>query len=391
MEKKFVYLDHAAATPLEPRVLKAMTPYFKESFGNPSALYKAGITAEKALSAARSSVARNLGTQPDTIIFTSGGTESNNLALLGLARANARRGNHVVSIGIEHPAILEPLEQLRAEGFQVTFIPVSPEGIVDPAMVIAAFRHDTLLVTIMYANNEIGSVQPIAAIGREILKYRQQNNTAFPYFHTDACQAPNYLDLSVEKLHVDAMTLNGSKIYGPKGSGCLYLRRGIKIEPLLRGGGQEQGLRSGTENVPAIVGFAEALALADSLRVKESSRVVLLRQYFWDELKKALPSVLLNGPEFGEERLPNNLHILFARLESEQLLLYLDEAGIACSAASACASQSREASHVLTAIGMSDQAARQCIRFSLGRKTTKADIDYTIVQLVKIYRKIAQF
>ncbi len=391
MEKKSVYLDHAAATPLEPRVLKTMTPFFKESFGNPSAIYKLGISAKTAVETARKKVATILGTNPENIVFTSGGTEANNLAIRGTVRSQAAVGKHIVTLSIEHPSVLEPLREYYYEGFDITYVPVNEVGIVHPEAIITAITPATILVSVMYANNEIGSIQPIAEIGRAIQKYHQKNNTTFPYFHVDACQASNYLELNVEKLHVDMMTLNGSKVYGPKGSGCLYVRSGVILDALLAGGGQERNLRSGTENVPAIVGFAEALTLADSLRSKESGRVKMVTAYFWEELKKVLPSVLLNGPEIGDERLPNNLHILFPRLESDQLLLYLDQAGISCSAASACASQSREASHVLTAISMSDQAARQCIRFSLGRKTTKADIDYVVSAVAKIYRKIVQF
>ncbi len=385
-----VYLDHAATTPTDPAVVAAMQPYFGEIFGNASSLYSAGQAAHKTLSECRKKVAELLGTESDTIIFTGGGSESDNLAIYGLARAHASHGKHLISVAIEHHAVLYPLEDLAAEGFEVTYITLDSTGKVNPADVIKAIRPDTVLVTIMYANNEIGTIEPIAEIGKELLKYRREHKTAYPYFHTDACQATGYLDLNVERLHVDLMTINGSKMYGPKGVGALYIRRGTIIKPIMRGGSQESKLRPGTENTSGIVGLTKALELAQAEKEVETNRVRSLSHYFWNELQKRVPNISLHGPEIGENRLPNNLNIAFHGLSAEALLLYLDSIGIMCSAGSACTARSTSVSHVLKAIGVGDTECEAALRFSLGHLTQKEDIDYVLEHLPPMVEMLRQ-
>lgn len=376
-----IYLDHAATTPVDERVFSVMKPYFTGQFGNPSALYNLGREAQKAIAGARKTIAGLIHALPENIIFTGGGSESDNLAIFGIARAHANKGKHIISIAIEHHAVLNPLEELKKEGFEITFVPVNKEGIVSAEAVAKAIRKDTILITIMYANNEVGSIQPIADIGREILKFRQANNTPCPYFHSDACQAAGYLNLDVEKLHVDLMTFNGSKIYGSKGVGILYLKRGVNIKPMILGGGQEKNRRAGTENVPAIVGLAKAMELVQAGKEKESARLRRLTDYFWKKIQEIIPQVQLNGPAIGENRLPNNLNVTFKNIEGEAMLLYLDEYGIMCSTGSACTSDSLEPSHVLRAMGLPYEMAHGSLRFTFGHSNSKADIDYIIKYL----------
>lgn len=374
---KLVYLDHAATTPMALEVLKSMQPFFSEHFGNPSALYKEGQIANGALNDSRRSIAEVLRSQPDTVIFTSGGTEANNLALLGVARAHIKHGRHIITTATEHHSVFYPLEHLEREGWQITRLPVDKYGFVTPSDVLAALRPDTVLVSVMYANNEIGTVQPIADIGRQIFRYRKENKTIYPFFHTDACQAAGYLELDVEKLHVDLMTVNGGKIYGPKGVGFLYARRGVALEPLVYGGSQERGLRAGTENVAGIVGLAKAFELVQKTKNKKTGE---LTEYFWKKISKISK---LNGPEIGDQRLPNNLNIVFSGVDGEALVIYLDSLGVACSTGSACTAVSRERSHVLAAIGKTEDEIFSSVRFTLGRQTNKKQIDYVVQSLIK--------
>lgn len=385
-----IYMDHAAATYMDERVFEAMKPYFTKDYGNPSSLYKKGRTAQNGLNDARRSVAEALHALPENIIFTGSGTESDNLAIYGIARAHADKGKHIISIPIEHHAVLHPLEDLAKEGFDVSYIKVDDRGLINARDVIKAIRPDTILITIMYANNEMGAVEPIAEIGREILKYRKEHGTQYPYFHTDACQAAGYLDLDVEKMHVDLLTLNGSKIYGPKGTGALYIRRGVKIKPMIMGGSQEKKMRAGTENVAGIVGLSYALSLARKDKEKESARVRGLTEYLWEKIQKEIPKVKLNGPAIGEERLPNNLNVTFLDIEGEAMLLYLDEYGIMCSTGSACTSESLEPSYVLRAMGLPYEYAHGSIRFSLGHKNDKKDIDYLMKYLPLIVNQLRE-
>ncbi len=418
-QKKLVYLDHAATTYMSEAVKASMEPFFIEQFANPSGLYAIGREVNTVLNDARRTIADIIHALPDTIIFTSGGTESDNMAILGVARyvksaLQSKQSDHmagtsfghIITTQIEHHAVLHPCEYLEKEGFEVSYLKPDEYGFVSAKQVKDALRKDTILVSIMYANNEIGTIEPIADIGRELLKWRKKNNTTYPYFHTDACQAAGTLELDVEKLHVDLMTINGSKIYGPKGIGILYRRRNVSIKPLVLGGGQEMRLRSGTENVPSIVGLAKALEQAQAGRAEENKRLIELRDYFWDRIQKDIPKVRVNGPELEESthppapslknrggelrRLPNNLNVSILDIEGEALLLYLDEYGIVCSTGSACTSDSLDPSHVLLACDLPYEYAHGSLRFTLGKRTTKDDIDYVMEYLPSIVEKLRQ-
>lgn len=390
--KKFIYLDHAATTYVDPRVEKAMKPYYGKIFGNPSSLYELGRVANGELNDCRRKVAEILHALPDNIIFTGGGTESINLAIQETAYPNRDFGKHIITTKIEHHAVLHTCKFLEKDGFEVTYLETDSQGFISPKKVLAAIRPDTILVSIMYANNEIGTVEPIADIGREILKWRKMKNSIYPIFHTDACQAGGVLELDVEKLHVDLMTLNASKIYGPKGVGMLYKRRRVKIHPLVHGGGQEFGLRSGTENLAGIVGFTKALELAQENRQDENMRLIELRDYFYNQISKKIDKIKLNGAALGNEhsRLPNNLNVTFMDVEGEAMLLYLDAYGICCSTGSACTSTSLEPSHVLTALGLPYEYAHGSLRFTLGHCNTKADVDYVMKYLPGIITKLRE-
>lgn len=381
--KRVIYLDHAATTPLDAAVLEAMRPYFSETYGNPSSFHTLGMRAKEAVTASRITIAKLLNAHEDEIIFTSGGTESDNLAVLGIVRGELP---HVITSAIEHPAVLEPLTMLgRKKEIELTILPVDRYGMVDPKEVAAALKPNTVLVSIMMANNEIGTIEPIAEIGREILKYRKAQSSVFPYFHTDACQATGCLDLDVEKLHVDLLALNGSKMYGPKGVGALFVRRGVKIRPFFVGGGQERNLRPGTENVPGIVGLAKAFELAQADREAESVRLTVLRDRLAEGLLK-IPKTILNG--HPTERLPNSVNISFLDIEGEAAVLYLDAEGIMASTGSACASASLDPSHVILATGLSYEAAHGSIRFTLGHSTTREDVDFVISVMPAIVERL---
>jgi cysteine desulfurase len=379
---KSVYLDFAAATPLAKEVKSAMAPFFDKNYANPSALYAPAVKAREAVEAARACVAKTLGTNPDTVLFTSGGAEANNSAILGVARSFKNPG-HIIVSSVEHETVLEPVNSLKKMGWHVTTLSVDSTGTVKPEEVINAIRPNTALVSVMYANNEIGTIEPIAEIGRHILRYRKEHSRKYPYFHSDACQAAGFLDLSVEKLHVDLLTLNGGKIYGPKGSGCLYVRRGIQLEPLVYGGTQERGVRAGTENVPGIIGFAKALELAQKNKAKYAKQMSALRDLLWKEIKKHEPKAILNGPQL-DARLPNNLNVSFPGKDGETLVLYLSEQGIWCATGSACTTGNSEPSHVLRAVGMSIDQAKSSIRFSFGFGVTRAQITHTAQRIKQV-------
>ncbi len=385
---KNVYLDHAATTYTEKAVFLAMQPYFTKIYGNPSSLYHEGTKAGEALNKSRNFIAKSLGALPENIIFTGSGTESDNLAIYGVARANEQYGKHIISTPIEHHAVLYPLEDLKKQGWEITYVQPDEKGIINADEIIKAIRPDTVLISIMYANNEIGAIEPIAEIGRKLLQYRKDHNSAYPFFHTDACQAAGYLDLDVEKLHVDLMTINGSKIYGPKGVGALYMRRGVRLKPLILGGEQERKLRAGTENIPGIVGLAKALELAQGNKDREAKRLEGIVKYFWEKLQKQIPNIKLNGPEIGPQRLANNLNVAFTGVEGEALLLYLDEYGIMCSTGSACAAKALEESHVLKALGISYENSRGSLRFTFGHCNSKQDIDYLMKYLPLIIKQL---
>lgn len=400
MTKRSIYLDHAATTPLDHRVRAAMEPYLTVEYGNPSALYAAGRRGKQGLDAARAEVATVLGCSPEEMTFTGSGTESDNMAVLGVPRwyrrqlanqgsAHQGMGGHIMISAIEHHAVLEAANHLKKEGFNVTVLPVDSYGFVDPEAVRAALRPETTLVSIMTANNEIGTIEPIREIAKVIREWKQANGrktTEPPFFHTDACQAAGALDLNVQKLGVDLMTVNGSKIYGPKGTGALYVHRGIKLEPLVYGGGQEQRLRSGTENVAGIIGFATALEIADGQREAEGQRLAELRDQLIAGIMARIPKVVLNG--HPTERLPNNVNVSILDIEGEAMLLYLDAYGISAATGSACDSQSLEPSHVVLAIGRPYEYAHASIRFTLGRSTTEEDIAYVFDVLPGITEKL---
>jgi cysteine desulfurase len=334
-----------------------------------------GRRAKRVLETARADVAELIGALPEEIFFTGSGTESDNLAILGAARANSQHGNHIIVSAIEHKAILEPAKQLAEEGFEVTKLPVNRHGIVKASDLMRLMRDDTILVSIMYANNEIGTIEPIAELARAV---KTRAGSGFkPIFHTDACQAAGSLTLDVDKLGVDLMSLNGSKIYGPKGIGVLYKRTNINLDPIVVGGSQENGLRAGTENVPAAVGFAKALQIVQQRRLAESIRLIKLRDYFITNLIQAVPQAILNGPP--AKRLSNNVHVSIPNVEGESMLLMLDQFGIAASTGSACAATDLQPSHVLLAIGQSPEVAHGSLRFSLGNDTTKAEIDHVLM------------
>lgn len=382
-----VYLDHAAATPVDPKIKKVMLPFFDTTFGNPSALYSAGVQAKKAVDAARKDCANILHAQPDTIVFTSGGTESTNLAITGVATAHKK--NHIITTDVEHAAVLEPIKKLEQAGYKVTYLPVDKAGRVRVADLKKALTKKTVLVSVMYANNEIGTIQPIADIGRALLRWRKQHNTAFPYFHSDACQAGLSLRLDVEKLHVDLLSINGSKLYGPKGVGLLYKRRGVTLDPQILGGGQEMGYRSGTENVAGIVGLATAMQLAHKEQKKYIKHVSSVRNYFWRALQKHVQHISLVGPDIaGDDRLINNVNVTFHGVDAEALIIYLDAYGIMCASGAACATGHDTGSHVLRACGVDNDDTASSIRFTLGKHTTKKDIDYVVKYLPGIVQEL---
>ncbi|MDO8572706.1 MAG: cysteine desulfurase family protein [bacterium] len=394
---KRIYLDHAAATPLDPRVFAAMKPFMTKEFGNPSTLYREGVVAKNAVFLARKKIAEILFAHPDEIIFTSSGTEGNNLAIQGIVNSApylpagrreklGEKNPHIITSVIEHPSVLAGCKALEGWGVAVSYIGVDGNGIIKLDELKKALRKETVLVSIMYANNEIGTIEPIREIAKIIRIWRKHNSTSFPYIHTDACQAANYLPLHVERLGIDLLTLNGSKIYGPKGMGALFVRRGVPLSPFIYGGGQERGLRPGTENVAGIVGLAEALGIAETMKEKESKRLTTLRDYFISSMFKKIPGVILNGDRI--ERSPNNVNVSIPGIESDHLIIELDAHGIAASARSACKSMDEEGSHVIMALGRNTIGTESGIRFTLGRSTTKKDTDYAIAVLSQLVKKL---
>ena len=380
---KEIYLDHASTTYVRNEVLGVMNKYFQEEYGNPGSFHTIGLRPKRAIAKARELV-RDLinAKQVKEIIFTGSGTESVNLAIKGISEKYDT--GHIITSTIEHEAVTETLYYLEhTKGWDITKVPVNKYGLVNPKDVEDAIRPDTKLVTIMYANNEIGTIQPIEQIGKICRKKKV-------LFHTDACQAGGVLDLNVENLNVDMMTLNGSKIYGPKGIGMLYKKKSVKLVPLIHGGGQEFGMRSGTENVAFIAGFAEALRLGQAERFWETKRLLELRRMLEDGILKSIPKTFLNG--HPTKRLPNNANITISDIEGEAMMLYLNEYGICTSSGSACTSLTLEPSHVILAMGLPYEVAHGTLRFTLGRKTTKKDIEKIIEVLpgiVETLRKIS--
>lgn len=381
-----IFMDFASSTPIDERVVRAMRPFSSSLFANPSAIYKEGVLAKKALAQSRESVARSLSAHADEIVFTASGTESVNLAILGSYRALSKKHKkpHIISSSLEHPAVIESLRVLKNEGCDVTLLSADSEGRISPTDLRDALREETILVTVMYANNEIGTIEPIKELAKEIRRFKKNNkkNSQLPYFHTDASQAAGYCDLNVAGLGVDLMTLDASKIYGPKGVGALFAKRGVALSPVIVGGGQEGGLRSGTENISGIVGFAKALELVEELKEKETKRTAQLRDYFIKSVLKKFKGAKLNGSQ--SERLPNNANFCFPALDAEFAVIKLDALGIMCSSGSSCRTlEENQNSHVLENIGKGE-CASSSLRFSFGRTTTKRDLDTVLTALAKV-------
>ena len=370
-----VYLDHNATTPMDRRVLDEMMPYLQEEFGNASSIHQWGRKAKGALDESRAKIASLLGADKDSIVFTGGGTEADNFAVKGVAWANQEKGKHIISGAVEHHAVLHVCEWLHKQGFEISFLPVDGRGRIDPEDLRKAIRPDTILITLMHANNETGTIFPLKEFG-QIARERKV------YFHTDAIQSFCKIPLNVEEDQVDLLSLSAHKIYGPKGVGALYIRKGTKIVPLLHGGSQERKRRPGTENVAGAVGFARAAELLHADMQQEARRLASLRDQLQNGLTEKIPHVQLNGDP--ENRLPGTLNMSFEFVEGESLILRLDMEGIAVSSGSACTSGSLEPSHVLLAMGIPHEVCHGSLRFSLGRGTTKEQIDYVLEALPRI-------
>ena len=378
--KNRIYLDYAATSPMLPEVLEAMMPYLTGSFGNPSGVYATGREARKAVEQARRQAAEFLGAEPSEILFTSGGTESDNMAIRGAMLAAAEKGRHLITDAIEHHAVLHTCEALEKQGFEATYLQPDREGVIAPESVRKAIREDTVLISVMTVNNEIGTVEPVAEIGRIARE-------AGVLFHTDAVQAAGMMRLDVRQTGADLLSLSAHKFHGPKGIGCLYVRRGTRLDGILSGGAQERGLRPGTENVAAIVGMGAAMEIARRDMDAALARIRRLRDRLITRVLSDVPDSFLNGPEpdaAGEKRAANNAHFSFAGIDGEALLLRLDLAGIAASAGSACTAGSMEASHVLKAVGLDDGRIRSGIRLTLGRETTEEEIDQASAAIAAI-------
>ncbi len=380
-----IYLDHSATTPVRKEVLEAMLPFFTESYGNPSSIYTMAQEGRKAVDDARETIAKIIGGRISEIVFTSGGTESDNAALKGVAFALKHVGNHIITSNIEHHAVLHTCHQLEQFGFDITYLPVDRNGLINASDVRDAITEKTILVSIMMANNEIGTIQPIDLIGKEIKEAARENNQAI-MFHTDAVQAAGYLDINVKEMNVDLLSLSAHKFSGPKGVGALYIKRGTPFEAQNLGGGQERQRRSGTENVPAIVGMGEAFRLATAEKEQVSRRCTYLRDKLITIIQENIPGTHLNG--HPTLRLPNNVNISFENVEGEPILLGLDFSGIYASSGSACSSASLEPSHVLLAIGRQADLAQGSVRITLGRENTEEDVDYFLSVLPDLVARL---
>ena len=384
---KQIYLDYAATTPIDPEVLKAMMPYLKRDFGNPSSLHRFGQITRSAIDEARRKVAKFLNCSESEIVFTGSATEANNLAIFGVVKALRKKVKklHVICSKIEHHSVLHPFEELEKEGIEVSFVAPNKEGIIEVEEIQKVIKENTVFISVMYANNEIGTIQPIQKIGKLITQLNKNRKYKI-YFHTDAVQAVNYLDCDVQKLKVDLLTLSAHKIYGPKGVGALFVRQGTPIEPIIYGGGHEFGLRSGTENVAGIVGLGKAIELVEKHK-NDIKRIKALRDKIIKGILK-IPNTKLNGSK--EKRLPNNVNVSISGVEGESLVIALDQYGIAVSTGSACSSRELKPSHVLLAIGLSPKEAHGSLRITLGRFTTEEEVDYFLKILPKVVKRLRE-
>lgn len=373
---KKIYLDYASLTPVDRRVYRVMSKFSNKKYGNPGALYSSAVEAKNAMNDARERVAKVLHARKDEIIFAGSGTEANNLAIQGIMKAY--KGKHMIVSEIEHSSVLETAKALEETGVEVTYLKVDKDGIVDLEELKKIIKPETILISVMMVNNEVGTIEPIQEIAKIVRDARKRNGTATPFFHTDACQAPNTLDVYVEKLNIDALTLDGHKIYGPRGVGMLFLRKGVRCEPIIFGGGQESGLRSATENISGMQGFARALEISEKERAKESARLFMLKEYFIDELKKIDPHIFINGnPATSSSHI---LSVSISGVDSEFFVLQLDVKGVECSTKSACLRDEDE-SYVLRSIGVD---SKNSIRFSFGRGTSKGEIKKTLDIIKKL-------
>ncbi len=374
-----IYLDHAATTPTHPEVVKAMLPYFADAFGNPSSIYSLGQKAKAAVEEAREKIAALIGARDEEIVFTSGGTEADNFAIKGIAYANEHKGNHIITSHIEHHAVLETCKFLEKQGFKVTCLSVDKCGLIDPEDVKRAITDKTILISVMHANNEVGTIEPIAEIG-EIAREKGI------YFHTDAVQTVGHISVKVEELGVDLLAMSAHKLYGPKGVGALYIRKGTRVTPFMHGGGQERGRRASTENVPGIVGVGKAVEIAQEEMGEEAQRLASFRDRLIRGLFERIDRIRLNGHPL--QRLPNNVNVSIEFVEGESMLLNLDLDGVAASTGSACSSSSLKPSHVLLALGLSPEQAHGSLRFSLGRGTAEEDIEHVLKILPSIVSRL---
>jgi cysteine desulfurase len=381
MKKKQIYMDYAASTPIDPRVIKTMLPYLKNYFGNSSSLHNFGNKSAEALEKSREIIAKIISADPREIIFTASATESNNLALKGIAFANREKGRHILISSIEHDCVLESAGWLQKQGFEIEKIPVDKYGLIDPEVVENMIRKDTILVSVMHANNEMGTIEPIEKLG----KICRTHNI---YFHTDAAQSFGKIPIDVNKMNIDLLTASSQKIYGPKGAALLYIRKGTNIEPILHGGGHEFGMRSSTVNIPAIMGFAKAAEIANEEIKKENERLSKLRDTLIEGIRRSIPKSHLNG--HPTKRLSNNVNMRFDGIEGESILMLLNAQGVAAATGSACSSQKLQPSHVLLALGIKPEEVHGSLRLSLGRWTTKEDIDYVLRILPAIIQKLRE-
>lgn len=378
-DKHIIYMDHSATTPAKKEVVDAMIPYFTTHFGNPSSIYGIARESKKAIDTARAQVAKALGADPDEIYFTSGGSESDNWAFKGVAFANRKRGNHIITTSIEHHAVMHTCQFLEKEGFDVTYLPVDKYGLVDPAVLEKAITDKTILISIMYANNEIGTIEPIAELGAIARKHKV-------YFHTDAVQAIGNVKINVNEQNIDLLSLSAHKFYGPKGVGALYIKKGVRIENLIHGGGQERKRRAGTENIAGIVGLGKAIELATADIEGHNARIRAMRDRLIKGVLETIPNTRLNG--HPEKRLPGNFNISFEFIEGESMLLWLDDEGICASTGSACTSGSLEPSHVLLATGLPVEVSHGSLRLTLGDANTDKDVDFVLEVLPKVVSRL---